>query len=135
MKTLVALLILAGLVFAEPTSNFEVKQIDPETLKTLELANIAVDSDLKAFEQAQQNLASSRTMRDRIIAAAKQAAGGEYEGQCQSSGWYGSSTGGGYTAPAPKQFRRIEIRGKYALVTTGTESCVSSGITLTTIQN
>ena len=127
MKTLVALLILAGLVFAEPTSNFEVKQIDPETLKTLELANIAVDSDLKAFEQAQQNLASSRIMRDRIIAAAKQAAGGEYEGQCGM----GTSSGGTYAIPAPRQFRRIEIRGKYALVTTGTESCSSNLTTYT----
>lgn len=127
MKSLIVAMILATAVLAEPTSNFEVKEIEPSLVLSIDTANRNVDTFLKAFQEAQRALESSQATRDKVVAEAKQKAGGEFEGQC---GW-GSSSAGSYTLPSPKQFRRIEIRGKYALITSGSESCSSVMSTLT----
>ncbi len=124
MKIL-AFLSLTLLVSAQSANTFEVKELDPPEVTHLVATEAAYSAKLEAFKLAHSELESAKAERDRVLASAINKFA-PYEGQCN----YPSHSGMTWVSGA-RSYRRVEIRGKYALISDGSESCGNSGAILT----
>lgn len=107
--------------FADSAGTFEVKEIDQELVSRLTIADAKLDAATRALAEAQVAAESARTERDAIAGNVKTNVGGAFEGTCVTGQPYaGANTVANYPM---RSFRRVEIRGKYALITSGAESC------------
>ncbi len=125
MKTLIAIVILATAVFADNTSSFEVKELSPEATKKLADSEKVLASAMELLAQAQEDVKRAERERETAKAEALSSVGAmQYEGQCSDVSTHTGSLK--YIAEYRRLFTRVEIRGKYALVTAGQEACYPS---------
>lgn len=120
MKIALALL-LAASVYAADT--FEVKELKPETIRSLAVAEAKLETSVKVLAEAQKVAEQAKAERDGITAKIK-ADNGAYVGECVTAKQPGSGNVVYAVVVIPnRQSRTVEIRGKYALVTETTEQC------------
>lgn len=117
MKLFFSLLLLTGLALAaEP--EFEVDTLKPLELAALDAAEEDVDLAMKALAAAQKRLREARERQAKAKGYVESRVG-VFNGKCA----YPEVTSTGiYIAPT-RRYRRIEIRGRYVLITTGEEAC------------
>lgn len=126
MRTLLIALAVLPTLCAQNLNTFEVKELSQHVIQKLADAESGLDVAMKALAVAQRNLEKAQIDRDAARAEALNSTGVyATEGQC---------TPIAVTPPWPgvyeRFFTRVEIRGKYALITTGKEQC-STPFTMT----
>ncbi len=122
MKSTILLTLYAVSLSAQST--FEVKEIPPSAVQKLTAAEAKLEDATKALATAQKAVEDAKTARAKAEAEAISAANEQpsFEGDCNATGTLhdmGASMPYGYA----KVFRRVEIRGKYVLISAGSESC------------
>jgi hypothetical protein len=118
---LLAFCLVAATLFAQSTSSFEVKEIDSGSIAKLNAAEAKMEATAKALWDAQSAAKSAKDERDGILKSITSSYI-PFEGECHSTKTV-SDMGTSWPTDFQRLFVRVEIRGKYALITSGTESC------------
>ena len=122
----VLLFVFASILVAAPVSTFEVKGLDPAIVSKLSAAESKLDAATEALTVAQKAVEVARRERDKVKSDALASIGTmAIEGQCASTKNY-NADGTSFGSDYQKLYTRIELRGKYALITAGMESCTPS---------
>lgn len=116
MRNLILASALALSLGASPT--FEVKELTPQQVALIDTAETTVNEAKRILLEAQKNVEHALKVRNDIQL---QVAGETYEGTC--GGWAQES--GGAWKGSERHFRRVEFRGRYALITEGAEACTA----------
>lgn len=117
---------VTAVLLAEPADNFEVKEVDPAVLTQLKSAETDLTAATEVLKKAQEAVRLATQKRDDKKAVIVTPLG-IFEGPCSGFELHGFAAG----YMSVRRFRRVEIRGRYALITDGTEDCGMGGIALT----
>lgn len=128
MKTIL-LLSISFLAFSQSSNTFEVKELDHAKVSRLSAAEATYSQKMDVFKVAQAELEDAKADRDKAMSSAVTEFG-SFEGDCVYPQHQGGATFAVMTYGS-KKFKRVEIRGKYALISEGSESCGGGGITNT----
>lgn len=120
LRFIFALLVVCPIFAQDQETKFTVKEIDPAKVQALAKGDAQVDAALKAFQIAQAALTKASAERDKIAMDIK-AKGEPFEDICDTT--LHTTPAGGYSLPAPRKWRKVEIRGSYLLISDGTSSC------------
>jgi len=126
MRLFTFLLIVAALS-AEPISTFEVKELAPAVSQKLNDAEAKLSSAMESLAAAQKAAEKAQQERDKAKVEALNSVGVlQVENMPCTATRYGQDLGAAFPIEYGRLFTRVEIRGKYALITSGIESCYPS---------
>lgn len=119
----IIILVFACLMLAGAQETFEVKELKPADVQELRELDKHVEQAVARFAEAQKALNEANSKRDQLTAKIKSELGAfEYDTCSQVlTTWP--------VTPSSRSFKRVEIRGKYALLTVGAAPCSNFGIT------
>lgn len=122
MKTLTILLIAALTLSAEGLNiekKFEVQKLTPGEVSAIAKADAELETATAALMKAQQAVESAQKARGAIIQRVTKGVA-PFEDGCA---WPSVPSNGGTYVITTRGYRRVEIRGAYLLISSGTEAC------------